>query len=210
MPDRQKEYRELFDKYIRTFEGLGCDREIISLMRNLKKEKVVQTASSLEIPAGHVPFVGPIISPGFLGYYGLMSMVRIGEKRGCISSHYINRVDIIEDQVGGLDSTALYFLYDVDVGSNMVDLTPKEKEAIIKNQSRLPITAAEAMNYCALNSKILFKHPIEAIGSRFGGHEKIPYIFLRFNNQPEFYWHYYNGFLDCWGKPAAPSCKFRR
>ena len=148
---------KLFDSQIAILKNRGVPQQVLEALQN-KKSPVVDKASKMTIGAGNIPFI-PVIKPSYLGYYGLMSLVRNGAKDGYT---YLNP-SLITDKVE--TPNGLYYIYDVEDGETMRGKSPEAAEKLLKEQSRSPLTAAEVIAL-ATHTDVLSRHFVDASGSR--------------------------------------------
>ena len=187
---------QLFYGYLERLQSRGCPKQILEMACERKNEVVVK-ASEMSIPEEHIPFVGPIIKPAYLGYYGLMSMVRNGDKEGYIYLDPLKIADTVSTPDG------LYWLYDVEDGEAVRGKASQDAEKLIKKEGRLGLTATEVVNLGILTD-VLSKHYVNAVGSRFDS-DRVPYLYF-FDGRPELYWFFLDYGDDHWG---AASCGSR-
>lgn len=166
---KRNDLENLFNSQIATLKDRGVPKHIIETLQS-QKNAVVQKASGMTIGEGNIPFL-PVIKPAYLGYYGLMAMVRNGSKEGCT---FLNPA-AITDQFETPDD--IYYIYDVEDGNTTRGKNPQDAENISKRQSRSPLTAAEVINLCILTD-VLFKHSVWATGSIYKSADMVPYVCL--------------------------------
>ena len=178
---RRNNLKKLFDSQIETLKERNAPNEIVREFQS-QKEQVIGKASSMVIGKGNIPFV-PIIKPICLGYYGLMSMVKIGLKSGHAS---INPF-LIEDRVETPDG--FYYIYDVEDGKSARKKTAEGENEFLKFLSRSPLVAAEVINLCIITD-VLSRHYMDAIGSQFCNLHNAPAVYRDDFGFPEFGWIY--------------------
>ena len=143
----------------------------------------------------------PIIPSAYLGYYGLMSMVKIELKSGHTS--IINPI-LIKDQIQ-TTTNGLYYIFDVEDGESTRNNSPESVIQTFEEQSRSPLIADEIVNLCIITD-VLYRHYVYAIGSRFGNFDKVPAVYLDgFSGFPELGWLYIYHSGDHWGSPSCGS-----
>lgn len=156
---RRNNLEQLFDSQIATLKSRGVPSQILEMLQS-KKSMVVDKASSMTISNGNTPFL-PVIKPNYLGYYGLMSLVRNGAKEGY---SYLDP-SVITDKVE--TPSGLYYIYDVEDGEALRGKSPETAEKLLKDNRRSPLTAAEAIAL-ATHTNVLSRHFVDATGSRCG------------------------------------------
>ena len=197
---RRKDLVNLFDSQIETLKDCCTPNEIVAEF-NIMKEWVIDKASKMTIGKGNIPFL-PIIPSAYLGYYGLISMVRVGLKKGYTTINPILIKDLIQTPTNGL-----YYIFDVEDGESTRN-NNNSPESVIqtsKEQSRSPLIADEIVNLCIITD-VLYRHYVYAIGSRFGALDKVPAVYLDgFSGFPGLGWlyTYYSG--DHYGSPSCGS-----
>ncbi len=193
---KREDLEKLFNGQIQTLKDRGCPEQIVEMLQN-QKGKVVERAREMSFVEGNIPFL-PVIKSAYLGYYGLMSMVRNGDKQGYT---YLNSATITDKFDTPEDP---YYIYDVENGQALLDKSPEKAIDIIKGQSRSPLTAAEVVNLCIVTN-VLSRHYVDAAGSRYDGSDRVPDVCLHDGDRPRLDWSY----LDCpgrhWGSASCGS-----
>lgn len=187
---------KLFNSQIATLKDRGVPRQIIEALQD-QKDTVVGKASKITIGEGNIPFL-PVIKPAYLGYYGLMSLVRNGDKQGYC---YLDPT-AITDEVQTPDQ--VYYIYDVEDGESTRGKNPERAIDIFKKQSRLALTATEAINLCILTD-VLSRHYVWAAGSRYASSVRMPSVYLDFSDQPRLFESLLNHSLGLWGSASCGS-----
>jgi hypothetical protein len=152
----------------------------------------------MEIPEGHIAVLGPIIKPVYLGYYGLMDMVRNGGKRGYV---YLDHAAVYDEEK---TPDGLYWLYDVEDGTETLKASPLDAGKLFKSQKRFGLTAAEDIMLCVLTD-VLLRHNVWASGSRYEVAGKVPDVCRGFDNRPELIWDRADRSYSAWGVPSCGS-----
>ena len=186
---------ELFDSQIETLESRGCPQAILESVRGWKGG-VVSKAIKMNIPKEHIPFV-LVIPRAYMGIYGLMSMIRNGDREGDTDLNLSSITDNVETPKG------LYFIYDIEDGESMLDKSSKEAEKLIKEQDRFCLTVEESIAMC-IHFDVLSRHIVSCTGSRFKRNELVPDI--RFDNgRARLIWSDDNLSDDRWGSASCYS-----
>ena len=193
---KREDLEKLFDGQIQTLKDRECPEQIVEMLQN-QRSSVLQKASEISFAEGNIPFL-PVIKPAYLGYYGLMSMVRNGDKQGYC---YLNPT-AITDEIQTPDE--LYYIYDVEDGEATRGKRPEKAIDIFKKQSRLALTAAEAVNLCIITD-VLSRHYVWAPGSRYGRSDRVPDVYLVSGGRPKLNWDYLDGSGDRWGSASCGS-----
>jgi len=194
---KRTDLEKLFDAQIATLKDRGVPEQIIKTLQS-QKNAVVQKASGMTIGEGNIPFL-PVIKPAYLGYYGLMAMVRNGSQEG----YTYLKPAAVTDQFETPDD--LYYIYDVEDGNATRGKSPQDAEKIFKQQKRSPLTAAEVVNLCILTD-VLSKHYVWAHGSRYERADGVPAVYLGDGDRPGLNWSYVVSSDGRWG---AASCGSR-
>src|SRR3989344_637206 len=196
---RRNNLKGLFDSQIKILEDRNVPELIIAEFQD-KKSFVLDKASRMTIGKGNIPFL-PIIPSAYLGYYGLMSMVKIELKSGHTS--IINPI-LIKDQIQ-TTTNGLYYIFDVEDGESTRNNSPESVIQTFEEQSRSPLIADEIVNLCIITD-VLYRHYVYAIGSRFGNFDKVPAVYLDSSfGFPELSWLYIYHSGDHWGSPSCGS-----
>ncbi|OGZ61707.1 MAG: hypothetical protein A2932_01430 [Candidatus Spechtbacteria bacterium RIFCSPLOWO2_01_FULL_46_10] len=203
--DRVAEYERFFDAQIATLKDRVVPEQIVEILQN-QKGPVVKKASDL--PAGrqgcdgdgngNIPFL-PVIKPAYLGYYGLMPMVRNGSKEGYPDLNPAAITDQVETPDG------LYYIYDVEDGNATRGKSPEAAQMFFKRQKRSPLTAAEVVNLCIITD-VLSRHSVWAPGSRYGsGVLGVPIVHLDGGDRPWLFRGYFDRWNGNWGSASCGS-----
>jgi len=176
---KHTDLEKLFDTQIVILKDRDVPEQIIELLQS-QKNAVVEKASKMTIGDSNIAFL-PVIKPVYLGYYGLMSLVRHESKKGFV---YLNPA-AITDQVETPD--VLYYIFDVEDGHATLGKNPEAAEEIIKQQKRSPLTAAEVINLCVVTD-VLSRHHVLATGSRWVSADRAPYVYLESCGRPRLNW----------------------
>jgi hypothetical protein len=197
LEDRKRSLGKLFDSHMETLEFRGCPKVIIDEIFQNKRDEVLSKAVAMEIPEGHIPFM-PVIPRSYLGIYGLMPMVRNGDKVGF--THL--------DPNGITDSKETpkypYFIYDVEDGTDTLGKTPECAEQLIKAQNRLCHIPDEDIALC-VHTDVLSRHHLWSTGSRYRHADYVPNVYL-FDGKPRLHCRYRYGSGSGWG---SASCRSR-
>ncbi|MCG2687076.1 DUF5701 family protein [Candidatus Parcubacteria bacterium] len=199
--DRKRDYASLFDSQMETIKeilaSMKIPSEAILGVFQDKKSEVINRAGEMDIPEGNIPFL-LVITRAYLGITGLIAMVR---NRDNVGYTYINP-NKITDNVEPQES--LYVIYDVEPGKATLGKSPREAEAIIKKQNRLPHIPDEDIAVC-IHTDVLSDHYLWSTGSRYKDADNVPYIYL-YDGKPKLHWSYIDNSADKWG---SASCRSR-
>ena len=108
---------------------------------------------------GHIPFI-PVIPRTYRSIYDLIAMVWNNDKQGYT---YLNPM-AITDRIRVPDRP--YYIFDVEDGEALLDMSPGSAEKTLKSQKRSPLTVAEVVALC-IHTDVLSRHDIWATGSRY-------------------------------------------
>lgn len=191
---KRSDLEKLFNQQIQTLKDRGCPEQVIEALQE-QKDKVLKKASEMNMGEGNIPFI-PVIKPVYLGYHGLMAMVRNGNRQGY---SYLNPNEI-KDVIETPNNP--YYIFDVENGEAMRGKSPQEAEKLLKKQSRSPLTAAEVINLC-IQTDVLSRHYVDAAGSRCESGGEVPGVFLNDGGRPELDWNYAFSSSDRWGSASC-------
>jgi len=194
--ERKNGLTKLFDSQMETLKSRGCPQAILEAFQNLR-DAVLSKAAEMEIPKGHIPFV-PVIPRIYMGVYGLMPMVRNGEKVGYT---YLDPNEIT-DQVETPKNP--YFIYDVENGKDMLGKSPEKAEKLITEQKRSCLTDDEGIAVC-IHTNVLSEHYVDCTGSRYKRVDRVPIVYLG-GGGPRLDWVSFGHSSDGWG---SASCRSR-
>ncbi len=159
---------QLFESHLTTLVKRGCPPSIVESF-DRSKAKILAHALLVTMGEGHIPFL-PVITPCYLGYYGLMAMVR-NKKQGGIVECEIERIVDTESV-----PSRLYYIFDVEGGMEWEGRPPEIAHTLICQNGRLPVTTAEAVSM-ALFTDVLVRHSLNAVGSRYAS-DRTPMVWL--------------------------------
>ena len=191
----RSDLEKLFDSQIVTEKRLGVPEQIIEMQMN-GKMKVLDHAQSSTIADGNLPFA-PVISALYLGYHGIVAMVRHNSKQGYTHLD-LSRIEDVEKVPG-----RLYYHFDVEDGTARLGKKPEVSDKEIRAEKRLRSTTAEIVSI-GTHTDVLSRHNMDAVGSRCdsGG---VPSLDLG-DGGPRLGWSDLDGADDHWG---AASCGSR-
>ena len=190
-----KNLERLFNKQIRTLKERGCSRQIIEMFQE-QGAFVLEEASKMLFAKGNIPFL-PVIPITYKSLYDLMAMVRNGDKQG---ANFLKSLAFTDECV---TPDGPYYIFNVEDGRATINKNPGEAIEILKNQSRSPLTLAEAIALCIHTDKLI---NIYACGSRYEFPHNVPYIYLA-HGQPCLHYCTLNGSYG--GPTGSPSCSDR-
>lgn len=196
LEDRKRFLGEFFDSQMKTLESRDCPGAIIEAFQ-AKRDEVLSKVVAMEMPEGHIPFI-PVIPRSYLGIYGLMPMVRNGDKVGFT---YLNPNEITDNEK---TPKSPYFIYDVEDGIGTLGKTPESAGQLIKKQDRLCHIPDEDIAL-AIHTSVLSHHCLWSTGSRCKVADLVPSVYL-YDDGPELYWDYTVISHNEWG---SASCRSR-
>lgn len=192
---KQANFKRLFDSQLTTLKDRGCPSQIIEIFVS-GKQKVLDHAQSINMSDGNLPFA-PVITPLYLGYHGIMSLVRHNGNSGY--THLDPGQITDEEKV----PTGLYYQFDVENGISRLGKMPEVSDQEIRSEKRLRSTAAEVI-CIGTHTEVLSKQYMDAVGSRYGS-GGCPFLFL-YDDRPGLGWSGLGGAGNRWG---AASCGSR-
>ena len=194
---------KLFNSQIATLRDRGVPEEVVETLLTYKSRAIAK-ASEMTIEEGNIPFL-PIIKPLYLGYHGLMLLVRNGSKVGQTGIHPVTVRDLVRAP------ELPYYAYNVGDGSSTRKMDKKEAEKFIKKQKRSPLIGIELTALCA-HTDVLSRHPVCALGSK-KRHESWDLrlvVSLHGSGHPMLDWRNPDSSLqDTYGRWCFPSCESR-
>jgi hypothetical protein len=194
--DRKNGLAKLFDSQMETLKSRNCPLAILEAFQN-KKSEVLSKAAEMEIPEGNIPFI-PVIPRSYLGIYGLMPMVRNGEKVGYT---YLDPNEMTDNEEVPKNP---YYIYDVEPGKVTLGKSPEDAEKIIKKQNRLRHITDEDIAVC-VHTNVLSDHYLWSTGSRYEHSGRVPLVYLC-DDGPELRWGLADRSFGRWG---SASCRSR-
>ncbi|MBN1662295.1 MAG: hypothetical protein JW943_01725 [Deltaproteobacteria bacterium] len=168
-------YEDIFDERLERLKTLGCPAFIIKKLLAKKKE-VVSTACSLNIPDGRDSLI-PVIPNHYLTIYSQLEMINFGGMTGgdtALESSNITNVfkkDIARNHVKIFDG--VYFILDIDEGTNTENLTCAEAIEKMKGVNRMSLTVEEIIAVLLQKTEPP-AFSLIAGGSRYGQDDVIP------------------------------------
>jgi len=195
--EKKNGFAELFLKQLETLKSRGVPAAIIEVLSG-QKDQVISIATSMDIAEKHLPFV-PVIPKAYLGIYGLMPLVRHGDKVGGYTHLDPNLIkDVVETPKNP------YYIFDVEDGKDLLGKSPKDAEKMIKGDNRSPLTDAEGIALC-VHKPVLSEHYMDCTGSRYGGDDGVPFVYLN-DGEPKLHWSSFGNSDGRWG---SASCRSR-
>lgn len=185
----------LFDNHIATFNERNVSEQILEVFWN-NKEKVLNHAESITVTEGNLPFA-PVIVPLYLGYHGLVSLVRYKGKQGYT---YLDPIQITDIEKV---PSRLYYMFDIEDGTAMLGKKSEDADKLIVKQGRLLAVTAEVLSI-GIHTDVLSRHFVDAVGSRYGS-DRSPGLYLS-GGRPGLGWNDLDDANDRWG---AASCGSR-
>lgn len=195
---KRADLEKLFDRQIVTLKTLkdpGCPEQIIEALKN-GKEKVLNYAESIAIAEGNLAFA-PVITPLYLGYHGIVSMVRHNGKSGYTYLDPTSIEDIEKVPV------RLYYHFDIEDGTKYLGKKLEASDKLIRDEKRFRSTAAEIVSI-GTHTDVLSRHYMDACGSRYRSDE-MPDLYL-YDGKPRLDRYYLGHGHGHWG---AASCGSR-
>lgn len=194
---RRGDLEKLFDSQIATLKDRGCPEQILEVLKN-HKAKVLNHAELITIAEGNLAFA-PVITPLYLGYHGIVSIVRHNGRSGYAYAYLDPRQITDEEKV----PVGLYYQFDVEDGTKYLGKKPEVSNKLIQKEKRLRSTTAEIVSI-GIHTDVLSKHYMDAVGSRFRS-GRAPLLCLR-GGRPRLDWRFFGVANVHWG---AASCGSR-
>lgn len=194
--ERKNGFTKLFDSQMETMKSCGCPQAILEAFGK-QRDAVLSKAAEMDIPEGNTPFI-PVIPRSYLGIYGLMPMVRNGDKVGYTTLDPNNITDVVDVPKGP------YFIFDIEDGRKYLGKSPERAEELIKEENRSCLTADEGIAVC-VHTNVLSDHYVDCTGSRFGHSYRVPHVYLE-DEFPRLIWLNFDDSDHRWG---SASCQAR-
>jgi len=192
---RLGDFEKLFYSQIATLDVRNCPGEILEILKS-GKPKVLDHVQSITIAEGNLAFA-PVVTPLYLGYYGIVHVVRHADKFGGTK---LDPQQIIDEEKVPF---GLYYQFDIEDGTKYLGKKPEVSDKLIREEKRLRSTVEEIISI-GIHTDVLSKHSVGAVGSRYIS-GRIPLLYLNSFKQPRLYWSY----LDCADDCGAASCGSR-
>ncbi len=176
-------YEELFDERLERLRTLRCPAFILNKLK-VKKKEVVSKACALNIPDSRDrDCLIPVISSHYLTIYSQLEMINfdgIGGDTALESSRIMNTFK------KGISSTqdkifdGLYFMLDIDYGTDTEKLTCAEADEKIRGKNRFPLTVEEIIALLLQRSEPPVVNLL-AGGSRYEQNDSVPICIIEDN-----------------------------
>ncbi len=196
MKERFRDYLEsLFNSQIQTLKDRGCPDQIVEMFQNQRSE-VISKASTMAFNESHIPFL-LVIPRIFRSPYDLMTMVHNRSKAGY---SYLNPTAIFDT----IEIPRPYYILNIEDGVTTRGESPEDATETLKKRSRSSLTICEVIALCT-HTDVLSRHFVWAAGSRYRTAEKVPYIYLNKDDQPELFWSHVGKSYENWGVASCGS-----
>lgn len=194
LQERKEDLANLFDSQMKTLKERDCPKAIIESFQS-QKDTVLEKVSKTDVAEGNIPFI-PVIPQRYMGIYGLMPMVRNGDKVGYT---YLDPNEITD--VAKVHNKP-YFIIDVENGKEMLGKSPEKAEKLIKEQKRFCLATEEGIALC-VHTDVLSDHYVDCTGSRYGS-GRVPGVFLD-DGVPRLGWGCADSSDGGWGSASCGS-----
>lgn len=195
----RKELEMLFDKQWLKLKRRGCPKQTLEIFKNQKRD-FISIASEISFSKGNLHLL-LIVPRTHLTAYTQMPMLKNGNQRGYVSSVFYP-TDVYET-FETENFLKPYYLLDVEDGSATFGKSPEEAELEIKKQRQFCLTEMESIHF-ALQTEVLKRHYLSAIGCRYGDDSRVPLLALDDKGRPILCWcRYRSGRHPKWGSPSC-------
>ncbi len=168
-------YEDIFDQRLERLRILGCPVFILNKLKT-KKAAVALKACALNIPDSRDPLI-PVISSHYLTVYSQLEMINFDGITGDTaleSSRITNALRKSMSQNDGKVFDGIYFMLDIDDGTNTEKLTCAEADERIRGKNRFPLTVEEIIALLLQrNEPPVFN--LLAGGSRYEQDDRVPF-----------------------------------
>ena len=137
-------FEDVFDTRLEKLQLLGCPAFILNKLK-AKKMDVISKACTLNIPDNRDSLI-PVISNQYLTIYSQLSMIDFNGVSGDTaleSARITNALKKDLSQSEGKLFDGVYFIMDIDEGSNTDKLTCAEADERFRGKNRFPLTVEE-------------------------------------------------------------------
>jgi len=186
---------DLFDRQLEILHDRGCPNLFLAALFS-QKSQVLAKASGMTFREGHIPFL-PVIPFSSLKSSTQMAMVRNGSQTGVSCLDVSDIKDIVKIPAD------LYYIFDVEDGTDTLGQSVVSAERSIKFRGRSPLTAAEVISL-GIQTDVLSKHYVDASGSRYGSGVRAPLLFLH-DGEPGLNSFYDDDSNGKWGSASCGS-----
>lgn len=198
-------YEDVFEQRVEKLRTLGCPAFIINKLK-AKKDEVVSKACALNIPDGRDSLI-PVISSQYLTIYSQLEMINFNKISGettLESSRIMNVLKKGLSQNEGKIFDGVYFMLDIDEGTNTEKMTCAEADERIRAKNRFPLTLEEVIALM-LQQMEPPAYNMMAGGSRYEQNDRVPFFTME-DNKPWLKICFYNTIHP---NSVTPSCGAR-
>ena len=167
-------YEDIFDERLERLKTLGCPAFILKKLQT-KKVEVISKACALNIPDNRDSLI-PVISSHYLTIYSQLEMINFNGITGDAaleSSRITNALKKSLSQNEGKIFDSVYFILDIDEGTNTEKLTCAEADEKFKAKNRFPLTVEEIIGLMLQKTEPPL-YNLLAAGSRYEQDDTVP------------------------------------
>ena len=168
-------YEDIFDERLERLRTLGCPAFILNKLET-KKVEVVSKASALNIPDNRDSLI-PVISSHYLTIYSQLEMINFNGITGDTALEASRIMNVLKRGISQNDGKifdGVYFILDIDDGTNTEKLTCAEADERIRGKNRFPLTVEEIIALLLQRTEPPVCNLL-AGGSRYEQDDRIPF-----------------------------------
>jgi hypothetical protein len=168
-------YENIFDERLERLRTLGCPAFSLNKLKS-KKAEVISKLCALNVPDNRDSLI-PVISSHYLTIYSQLEMINFNGMTGDTtleSSRIMNALKKGISQNDGKIFDGVYFILDIDDGTNTEKLTCAEADERMKGKNRFPLTVEEIIALLLQRSEPP-AYNLLAGGSRYEQDDRIPF-----------------------------------
>ena len=168
-------YEDIFDERLDRLKALGCPAFILKKL-HAKKVEVISKACALSIPDNRDSLI-PVISSHYLTIYSQLEMINFNGMTGDTaleSSRITNALKKGLPPSEGKIFDNVYFILDIDEGTNTEKLTCAEADEKFKAKNRFPLTLEEIIGLMLQKTDPPL-YNLLAAGSRYEQDDTVPF-----------------------------------
>ncbi len=168
-------YENIFDERLERLRTLGCPAFSLNKLKS-KKAEVISRMCALNVPDNRDSLI-PVISSHYLTIYSQLEMINFNGMTGDTtleSSRIMNALKKGISQNDGKIFDGVYFILDIDDGTNTEKLTCAEADERMRGKNRFPLTVEEIIALLLQRTEPP-AYNLLAGGSRYEQDDRIPF-----------------------------------
>ncbi len=167
-------YEDIFDERLERLKSLGCPAFILKKLQT-KKVEVVSKACALNMPDNRDSLI-PVIPSHYLTIYSQLEMINFNGITGDTDLEASRIMNTLKKTISQNDTKifdSVYFILDIDDGTNTEKLTCAEADERIKGKNRFPLTVEEIIARLLQRTESPASNLLAA-GSRYEDDDRVP------------------------------------